>query len=35
MESSTCCGADRWYGTDICGECREHSDFTEEEIEIE
>jgi len=31
MEYSDCCGADRWYETDICGECREHSGFSEEE----
>jgi hypothetical protein len=33
MEYSDCCGADRWYETDICSECREHSDFNEEEEE--
>jgi len=31
MEHSECCGADRWYETDICSECREHTDFTDEE----
>jgi hypothetical protein len=31
MEYSDCCGADRWYETDICSECREHSDFNEDE----
>jgi hypothetical protein len=30
MENSDCCGADRWNDTDICNECREHADFTEE-----
>jgi len=29
MEQSNCCGADRWYETDICSECREHADFTD------
>jgi hypothetical protein len=29
MEESTCCGATRWNETDICNECREHSDFTD------
>ena len=26
-ESSICCGSNRWHGTDICSECREHADF--------
>ena len=25
-EGSSCCGAPMWNGTDICGDCREHSD---------
>ncbi len=29
MTISTCCGASPWYGTDICSECREHTDFEE------
>jgi hypothetical protein len=29
FESSDCCGADRWLGTDICSECREHAEFIE------
>ncbi len=31
MEESDCCGADRWLGTDICGDCKEHSGFNETE----
>jgi hypothetical protein len=32
MEESECCGASRWHGeTDICGDCKEHADFTEVE----
>jgi hypothetical protein len=27
---SNCCGATRWYDTDICSDCKEHSDFTED-----
>lgn len=33
MEHSQCCGADRWHGTDICSECKEHADFTDLEKE--
>jgi len=29
MEESDCCGADRWLGTDVCNECKEHADFIE------
>lgn len=32
MENSDCCSAGRWNDTDLCDECREHADFTEEEI---
>jgi len=31
---SDCCGADSWYGSDICSECKEHAEFNEEEEEI-
>lgn len=24
---SNCCGANPWYETDICSECKEHADF--------
>ncbi len=24
---STCCSASRWLETDICSECKEHTDF--------
>ena len=29
MKTSNCCGADRWYETDICSACKEHADFTD------
>ncbi len=32
MSNSDCCGADRWNDTDICNDCREHADFTEEDF---
>jgi hypothetical protein len=35
MEESECCGASRWLNTtDICNDCKEHADFTDEEILI-
>ena len=30
MESE-CCGAEEWYNTGRCSECKEHTEFTEEE----
>lgn len=30
MEESDCCTADRWNDTDICSDCKEHADFSEE-----
>ncbi len=27
MNTSICCGAQRWLGTDICLDCRDHADF--------
>lgn len=33
---SNCCGASEWMeNTDICGDCKEHAVFTEEEEEEE
>ena len=29
MEESECCGAGRWYETDLCGDCKEHTEFNE------
>ena len=29
MEESDCCGAERWYETDLCSKCKEHTDFNE------
>ena len=29
MESE-CCGAEEWYETGLCSECKEHTEFTEE-----
>jgi len=29
---SNCCGAKFWTGTDICGDCKEHSDPQEHEV---
>jgi hypothetical protein len=31
MEESDCCGASEWNGMGICGECKEHADFSESE----
>ena len=31
MEESDCCGAERWYGTDLCSDCKENSEFNETE----
>jgi hypothetical protein len=28
-EESNCCGADRWYYTDLCSDCKEHAEFIE------
>ena len=28
-EESECCGADRWYDTDLCSECKENTGFIE------
>ena len=30
-EESECCGADRWYYTDLCSECKENTKFREVE----
>jgi len=30
-ESSNCCGASRWFDTDICSDCKEHADFEPDE----
>ena len=30
MEQSDCCGAERYLGS-LCGECKEHSEFSEVE----
>ena len=30
-ELSNCCGALRWYETDVCSDCKEHADFYNEE----
>ena len=30
-EESECCGADRWYYTDLCSECKENTEFKEVE----
>ena len=30
-EESECCGADRWYYTDLCSECKENTEFREVE----
>ena len=27
MENSDCCGAEEWYETGLCSECKEHADF--------
>lgn len=29
MEQSSCCGADRYLGTDLCGDCKEHTEFND------
>lgn len=29
MEESTCCGADRYLGTDLCSQCKENAEFEE------
>lgn len=29
VEVSECCYADRWLETDICSDCKEHTDFME------
>ena len=26
---SECCGAERWMDTDICSDCKEHTEFME------
>jgi len=31
MEESDCCGAERWYETDLCSDCKEHTGFNETE----
>lgn len=32
MEVSECCGASRWFDeSDICSQCKEHTDFYTEE----
>ena len=32
MEVSECCGASRWFEeSDICSQCKEHTDFYTEE----
>ena len=34
MELSECCDAPRWLGeTDICSDCKEHTDFYDDEEE--
>ena len=30
MDTSKCCGAQRWLDTDICIECRDHADFIDD-----
>ena len=30
MDTSKCCGAQRWLNTDICIECRDHADFIDD-----
>ena len=30
MKESNCCGADRYLGTDLCGDCRENAEFIED-----
>jgi len=30
-ESSNCCGASRWFDTDVCSDCKEHAEFYNEE----
>ena len=27
MEESNCCGANRYLGTDLCNQCKEHAEF--------
>ena len=31
MELSECCGASKWFETDICSQCKEHTDFYTED----
>lgn len=34
--SSDCCGAEEWIeGTGICGSCKEHAEFYDEDEEID
>ncbi len=28
---SSCCGAPAWGNTDLCGECKEHADFMDDD----
>lgn len=35
MGTSVCCGASPWNGTDVCSECKEHSDFEEQTEETQ
>ena len=31
---SNCCTAEEWYETGLCSECKEHSEFKEEESDF-
>lgn len=34
MLESICCGAEPWGDTDLCGDCKEHTEFINIEDEI-